>query len=474
MSGSRLGRGRGGRLALYGSCGVVALLLIFLYRAAISEMTRLRDLHEQCAHQQEALAAQLQVIFEYKVRLEKSLAEEKSSNAAVKQELQQRASREKSLRDKDSIEAMRRFDSLQQTYQLLQTEHQDLQEECKKHKKQALDETNKLKTTLQDLHDRIEQAKEEKEKSMEHLKTKYLELQDEKTQLENKYNELMAINGGADSTIDHLRKEVFQLQRELESAKKSYRKSTSPDPPPITFRASAPQSASQKVDSRPIPAPQPQQQNAARDSASSRKMENSTLANNANLVSPSLVDKVVPLPARQLSKVKLPVGVLPIPELIEQKIDNEEKRQEEIRKRDDAAAHNNLQPPPPKLAPADSKEEKEPIVETGNLDPPFAANPPAARHIGDQIVERRANDIQWFRVRPGVQEIGEELNQLGRVPGLDDGQANGGDDQYDGGDYDKEPQQKNDIHLAEGEDEGEDEGDMLEYPHNNLKQDKRE
>jgi len=38
---------------------------------------------------------------------------------------------------------------------------------------------------------------------------------------------------------------------------------------------------------------------------------------------------------------------------------------------------------------------------------------------------------------------------------LDDGQANGGDDQYDGVDYDKELQQKNDIHLAEGEDEGE-------------------
>ncbi|XP_029664219.1 Golgi integral membrane protein 4-like isoform X1 [Formica exsecta] len=473
MSGSRLGRGRGGRLALYGSCGVVALLLMFLYRAAISEMTRLRDLHEQCAHQQEALAAQLQVIFEYKVRLEKSLAEEKSSNAAVKQELQQRASREKSLRDKDSIEAMRRFDSLQQTYQLLQTEHQDLQEECKKREKQALDETNKLKTTLQDLHGRIQQAKEEKEKSMEHLKTKYLELQDEKTQLENKYNELMATNGNADSTIDHLRKEVFQLQRELESAKKSYGKSTSPDPVPITPRASAPQSALQKEESQPILAPQPQQQNAARDSASSRKMENSTVANNANLVSPSLVDKVVPV--RLLSKVKLPVGVLPIPEIIEQKIDNEEKRQEEIRKRDDAVAHNNLQPPPPKLAPADSKEEKEPIVEAGNLDPPFAANPPAARHAGDQIVAKKKANDAWSKVRQliGIQEIGEELNQLGRVPGLDDGQANGGDDQYDGGDYDKEPQQKNDIHLAEGEDEGEDEGDMLEYPHN-LKQDKRE
>lgn len=60
MSGSRLGRGRGGRLALYASGGVAALLLIFFYRAAVSEMTRLQELHEQCAHQQEALAAQLQ------------------------------------------------------------------------------------------------------------------------------------------------------------------------------------------------------------------------------------------------------------------------------------------------------------------------------------------------------------------------------------------------------------------------------
>ncbi|GAB1867065.1 Golgi integral membrane protein 4 [Camponotus japonicus] len=462
MSGSRLGRGRGGRLALYGSAGVVALLLIFFYRAAVSEMTRLQELHEQCAHQQEALAAQLQVIFEYKVRLEKSLAEEKSSNVAVKQELQQRASQERSLRDKDSIEAMRRFDSLQQTYQLLQTEHQDLQDECKKREKQALDETNKLETTLQDLRGRIRQAHEEKEK----LKAKYLELQDEKTQLENKYNELMATSGNTNSIIDHLKKKVSQLQHELDDAKK-FRKSTSPDPIPITPRAS--QSALQKEDSQPIPAPQPQQ-NTARDSASSRKMENSTVANNANLASPSLVDKIAPLPPRPLSKVKLPVGVLPIPEIIEQKV--EEKRQEEVQKRDDAVAHNNLQQPPLKFASADNKEEKEPMIEAGNLDPPFAANPPA-RHVGDLIVERRANDA-WFRVKPGVQEIGEELNQqLGRVSGLDDGQANGGDDQYDGGDYDKEPQQKNDIHLAEGEDEGEDEGDMLEYPHN-LKQDKRE
>ncbi|XP_070525313.1 Golgi integral membrane protein 4 isoform X2 [Cardiocondyla obscurior] len=549
MSGSRLGRGRGGRLALYGGCAVVMLLLTILYRNTISEMTRLQEMQVQCLHQQESLAAQLQVIFEYKVRLEKSLAEEKSSNAAVKQELQQRATREKSLRDKDSIEAMQRFNSLQQTYKLLQTEHQDLQEECKKREKQALDETNRLESTLQDLRARIRQAQKDKFKDLEHLKTKYLEIDDEKTRLQEKYDELLQNRDNTGSTVDHLRKEIFQLRRELESAKKFYARSTSPSSVLMTPRASVSQSALQKEDSQPIPAPQQQPQVSApqpsyvshdhravgeatpsvgktlnddanepandirfvqqngnivpagpsevkemgeqhepsandlqqkqqkdvverpniideeknnleeeqrkQNVASSQRADNITTANANLAVSPSVVDKPAPLPARPLSKVKVPVGVLPIPEIIEQNDDaDKDKRQEEIRKREEAVAINNNLQSPPKLAlgnAADDKQEKEPIVEAGNLDPPFVANPPV-RHVGEHL-ERRAKDA-WLRVGPGVQEVGEELN---RVPGLDDGQANGGDDQYDG-DYDKE-QQKNDIHLAEGEDEGEDEGD---------------
>lgn len=158
----------------------------------------------------------LPVIFEYKARLEKSLAEEKSSNAAVKQELQQRASREKSLRDKNSVEAMQRFNSLQQTYKLLQTEHQDLQEECKKREKQALDETSRLETTLQDLRGRLRQTQEEKVKSIENLKTKYTNLQVNMQRLQVKYNEQMNMKG---NTIIQLQKEVSQLKHELEKVK---------------------------------------------------------------------------------------------------------------------------------------------------------------------------------------------------------------------------------------------------------------
>lgn len=159
------------------------------------------------------------VIYEYKVRLEKSLAEEKSSNAGLKHELQEHATREKSLRDKDSIEATQKYNSLQQQYKMLQSTVQDIRDECTKQQKQALDDTSKLETTLQDLRSQIRKAKEDKKKSMEHLKNEYLRIETEKSQLENKYNELLKSNGNTDSTIEHLNKEVFQLKRELEETK---------------------------------------------------------------------------------------------------------------------------------------------------------------------------------------------------------------------------------------------------------------
>lgn len=122
------------------------------------------------------------------------------------------------MRDKDSVEAMLRFNSLQQTYKLLQTEHQDLKEECKKREKQALDETNRLETTLQDLRSRIRQA-QEKEKAYENFKNKYIEIETENMRLEEKYNKMIKTTSDTDSIIEHLRKEVFQLKRELENTK---------------------------------------------------------------------------------------------------------------------------------------------------------------------------------------------------------------------------------------------------------------
>ncbi|OXU26014.1 hypothetical protein TSAR_011324 [Trichomalopsis sarcophagae] len=228
MSGSRLGRGRVGRLALLGGGALSIVFIVYLYRSTSAEMARLRDLHVKCAQQQEALAAQLQVLYEYKVQLEKTLSNEKSSNAAAKEELQQKASRERSLRDKDSLEAMQRFNSLQQNYKLLQTEHQDLKEDCKKKEDVALNNIKSLESRLQEVRAQLQESKnqlkkagEEKEKSMENLKNKYEQVVQDKETIEEKYNNLKKATGENNGDVERLRKQVIQLQRELEETKKS-------------------------------------------------------------------------------------------------------------------------------------------------------------------------------------------------------------------------------------------------------------
>ncbi|KAG9432114.1 Golgi integral membrane protein 4 isoform X2 [Apis mellifera carnica] len=192
------------------------------------------------------------------------------------------------------------------------------------------------------------------------------------------------------------------------------------------------------------------------------KLETSTPANSGPNPMSTFADKALPI-AKPVLKSKLPVGVPPIPVIIDQKLENhdEEKQDEVARKKEEPNKKNGGN--------VDSKEQEN--GENGNLDSPFEAVP--ARRADEQVPERRGNG--WFNVGPGVQEIGDELNHI-RLAGMDGGgeRVDVGDDQYEGVEYDKEPQQKDsDLRLVEGEDEGEDEDDQIDYPQN-LKQDKRE
>ncbi|XP_014218058.1 Golgi integral membrane protein 4-like, partial [Copidosoma floridanum] len=157
-------------------------------------------------------------IYEYKVQLEKTLSNEESANAAAKEELQKKASRERSLRDKDSLEATQRFNALQQNYKLLQTEHQDLKDDCKKKEEVALENSKKLEATLLELRQQQKKISQESEKSKQNLENKYLEVMQEKDQMEEKYNELKKSTGENSGYTDHLQKKIIQLQRELEKA----------------------------------------------------------------------------------------------------------------------------------------------------------------------------------------------------------------------------------------------------------------
>ncbi|XP_024943219.1 Golgi integral membrane protein 4 isoform X1 [Cephus cinctus] len=515
MNGSRLGRGRGGRLAVYGGGGVVLLLLVFLYRAATSEMARLRELNMQCSKQQEALAAQLHVIFEYKVQLEKSLADEKSSNLAIKQELQHRASREKTLRDKDSMEALQRFNSLQQTYKMLQTEKQDLQEECSNKRKQALEDINKLESTVKDLKGQLLNAREDKVKSLEHLKNKHLELETEKSQLEEKYSELKKSTANSASEMEHLKKEVFQLKRELVEAQKSCKSSgvlpsaasikssqqmephhqeshhlakleaqKNHEPPAGRQEVSRPSNGGENPS--PIQAPRDHQPIAEGDqnviernedpneqmsdsiastvekSASPGKYDNTTRATSSSAV----ISGTKSLPARSN---RLPEGVPPILRINDPKLENEDGLDE---KRTSKISSNIKQPnedtevnqhSKAKPAEAGSKDNNKNDINLESLQ----------RNPGEPIVERPENWV-WPKVRHGVQEVGDEPNHLDKIPGFEpDGNPEAGDAadyQYDGGDYEKDVQQKNnDLGIEEGEDEAEEEDDRADYDNDNMK-----
>lgn len=123
------------------------------------------------------------------------------------------------------------------------------------------------------------------------------------------------------------------------------------------------------------------------------KLETSTPANSGNPMS-TFADKALPKP---VLKSKLPVGVPPIPVIIDQKLENHEEKQDEVaRKKEEPNKKNNN---------VDSKEQED---ENGNLDSPFEAIP--ARRADEQVPDRRGNG--WFNVGPGVQEIGDELNHI--------------------------------------------------------------
>ncbi|XP_033222149.1 Golgi integral membrane protein 4-like [Belonocnema kinseyi] len=467
MSGSRLGRGRGGRLALYGCALIIFVIVVYLYRACSIEMVRLQELHVQCSHQQEALAAQLQVIYEYKVRLEKSLQEEKNTNQALKQELQQRVSREKSLRDKDkeNVEIVQSYNAMQQKYNILQSENKDIEEECTKIKKQALEESNRLESTLRDLRSEISRAQEDKKKSMENLKTKYLTIQKDYAKMETEYNNLVKNAVNSKSSVLHLEKQVFQLKRELEQAKKSI---TSPDyvvnraasqqqEPETNQDKSRAHSANEQV-ARPS---QHKQQNTPAHSVKSVLGSNIESTTKASVVSVS--------PERSLTagrtKVKLPIGVVPIPVIINPKLENEEKKTDEKRRNTDAGHNSKVKD----LVVESGKKEKAKELDIRNMD--LLAHQPAGK-----VAERQGN-VGWLRVQPGVQEIGDEPNHLERLAGMEDGGQQGPDiaeDQYENEEFYREQQPKNNDLRIEEEDEGEDEDDQLDYPNNNLKHEKRE
>ncbi|GLV38661.1 hypothetical protein CBL_05660 [Carabus blaptoides fortunei] len=190
-----------------------------LFQKNQSQLENVKKNYEICVQQQESLSTQLQVIVDYKTKLEKSLQSEKADHKQTRTELEARINDEKTRRDKTSMEVNLRLSSLQQHYKLLQTKHDDLKEKSDKSQQQYLDETDRLQAKVKALQEELKQSEKNKEKSLEHLKSMYMQLEIDKDSLAEQLKKSQLDHSKWENDINHLTKINHQLQRELEAHK---------------------------------------------------------------------------------------------------------------------------------------------------------------------------------------------------------------------------------------------------------------
>lgn len=190
MTTSRIVRGTKGRLFIY-ICAVLFIIgIIACYNNTRTQLDDVLKTHEICRQQQENLSTQLQVIFDYKQRLEKSLKTEKAEHQQSRSDLEAKVNEERNRNDKVMKEENLRFDTLQQHYNILQTQHDDFKEECSKMQHEQNDEVNKLQSKLKEVQEQLKKADADKIKTIGHLKVRITQLEDENTNLNNKLTSL--------------------------------------------------------------------------------------------------------------------------------------------------------------------------------------------------------------------------------------------------------------------------------------------
>lgn len=102
------------------------------------------------------------VVSDYKQRLEKSLKTEKAEHQQSKSELA-KISDEKNKNEKTAIDAKVQLSSLQQHYNLLQTQHDDFKQKCSETQQDQLNEMKKLQLKLKELEQELEKVETERE-----------------------------------------------------------------------------------------------------------------------------------------------------------------------------------------------------------------------------------------------------------------------------------------------------------------------
>lgn len=160
---------------------------VFLYHHLQQKVRSAEALAQKYKQQQEALSAQLQVVYEHRSRLERSLQKERGEHKKTKEDFLVYKLEAQEALNKEKQDSMNRYGALSSQHKILKNQHEDV-------KKQLLD--------LQLQHNSL---KLEHRKTLETHNQKYAQLQQEK-----------------DNEVTNLQDTVFKLREESKLLRKAH------------------------------------------------------------------------------------------------------------------------------------------------------------------------------------------------------------------------------------------------------------
>ncbi|CAG9864776.1 unnamed protein product [Phyllotreta striolata] len=326
MTTSRVIRGTRAKVFFY-ICGILVLIgVIACYNNTLSQLDDVKKSNDLCHQQEENLSTQLQVISDYKLRLEKSLKTEQADNQQIKANLENQLKEERSKYERDSNDMKLKLGSLQQHFNLLQTQYDDFKEETAKTQKQEQEEINNLEARISELLEEQKKIKSSKDNLQAHCQA----IAREKEQLEDQMK-----NKNDNELLDRLRNENKELKSDILHLKEKYgTKDTLLEPKPAQ---QSPEADEQQNDKPVLPQPNNEPFKIPSSSSTSSnliapKPSKANLGAARPLLLPSMTPETAPKDG------KLPDGVVAVPD---RKDDEEPPVNARYQNAKDSAQYNN-------------------------------------------------------------------------------------------------------------------------------------
>ncbi|XP_014243061.1 Golgi integral membrane protein 4-like [Cimex lectularius] len=213
MSSSRLVRGTKARMFAFVCLVCVLAAVLYVFHGT---QVRLADVQKQlvgCTQQKESFHAQLQVIFEYKERLEKSLNKEKVDHKQTRESLERRLKEEKERLESDYTS---KSDVLQQKNNDLQGQLEELKDANEK----LTDAKTRLSLSLDMIKKELETLRIKNDDTIEGMKTDWLKKEEEVQELKKQIEDYKLKMLPETDRNNYLEKQNFQMKEENDKMKK--------------------------------------------------------------------------------------------------------------------------------------------------------------------------------------------------------------------------------------------------------------